>query len=98
MTCSGARSPRVASGGEPPTPWTRSSVTPPFAASAASCTLGSAVECLEIGMSDLHRGSHHVNQVLGNQSEAQVTPVDTYPATASSPARVDVDLSAGPGA
>ena len=42
ITCSGARSPRVASGGDPPTPCTRSSVTPLEPASAASCTLGNA--------------------------------------------------------
>ena len=58
--CSGARSPRVAPGGVPPTPCTRSSVTPPHSATPASWTLGRAVECMGTGMSDLRARAANV--------------------------------------
>src|SRR6476469_9347369 len=97
ITCSGDRSPRVASGGDPPTPCTRSSVTPLEAASAASCTLGNATECRGRGISDLHPPEgRHVHRVLDQRAAADGL-IHAGEQTLLA-ARVDEDLRAFPGA
>src|SRR6266704_4476092 len=79
ITCSGARSPRVASGGDPPTPCTRSSVTPLQAASAASCTLGSTTECRGIGISDLRAEGRNDHAVIQRIDPSAVDTVSHFP-------------------